>query len=170
MATLTKRTNGDGLRMRSNWPQRVSETGFGGFDPLVDQIRTMRRVANTLLANGSSYDTIDAGSFPPIEVYERDDSYIVEAMVPGFKRDEIEIDCRDNRCTISGSSERQAVEERLKGQIYQSEFERRDFKRTITLPAEIDADKVSARLQDGVLTITLPTTIPNAAKRVPITA
>lgn len=170
MATLTKRTNGDSLRMRSNWPQRVSETGFGGFDPLVDQIRTMRRVANTLLANGSSYDTLEGGSFPPIEVYEREDSYVVEALVPGFKRDEIEIDCRDNRCTISGSSERQAVEERLKGQIYQSEFERRDFKRTIMLPAEIDAEKVSARLQDGVLTITLPAAIPNAAKRVPITA
>jgi HSP20 family protein len=170
MATLTKRTNGDSLRVHNNWPQRVSESGLGGFDPLVDQIRTMRRMASTLLGGASTYDALDGGSFPPIELYEREDTYVVEAMVPGFKRDEIEIDCRDNRCTISGSSERQAVEERLKGQIYQSEFERRDFKRTIMLPAEIDSDKVSARLQDGVLTITLPTSTPNAAKRVPITA
>ncbi len=170
MATLTKRTNGDSLRMRSNLPQRVSESGLGGFDPLVDQLRSMRRMANAMIGGGSTYDAVDTGSFPPIEVYEREDSYVIEANVPGFKRDEIEIDCRDNRCMISGSSERQGVEERLKGQIYYSEFERRDFKRTITLPAEIDADKVSARLQDGVLTITLPTAIPNTAKRVAIQA
>jgi len=111
----------------------------------------------------------NGGFVPQIEVYEKDGNYVVEATVPGFKRDEIEIDCSDNRLTISGSSERQAVEEQLKGRIHYTEFQRRDFTRTIPLPAEVDPDRVSAKLQDGLLTIILPTVGQGTQKRVPIT-
>ena len=165
MATLTKRTNGDGLRARMMYPRNVD---FGSsIDPLSEQLQSMRRIAGALLGTGNFES--NGGFVPQIEVYEKDGNYVVEATVPGFKRDEIEIDCSDNRLTISGSSERQAVEEQLKGRIHYTEFQRRDFTRTIPLPAEVDPDRVSAKLQDGLLTIILPTVGQGTQKRVPIT-
>lgn len=125
----------------------------------------MRRIAGALMGDGN----FESGAFPKVEVYEKDGSYMIEAQVPGFKRDEIEIDCSDNRVTISGSSERQAVEEQLKGRVHYSEFQRKDFTRTITLPVEIDPERVNAKLQDGLLTITLPTVNASMQKRIPIT-
>jgi len=165
MATITKRTNGESLRARAIYPQR-GEYGSSFFDPLTDQMQSMRRIANALIGGQME----NGGTFPQIELYEKDGNYVIEALVPGFRRDEIEIDCSDNRVTISGSSERQSVEEQLKGRLHYSEFQRRDFTRTITLPVEIDTEKVNARLQDGTLTITLPATSANVQKRVPITA
>jgi HSP20 family protein len=166
MATLTKRTNGNGSQIRT---VRGSDIGSSLYDPFTEQIRSMRRLANTLFANGSM-NGIEAVAFPPVELYEKDDNFVLEVLVPGFKRDEINIEVNDTRVTISGSSERQAVEDRLKGQVHQSEFERNDFQRTISLPTEVDAERVSARLQDGLLTIALPRLSPTQAKRVAITA
>jgi len=169
MATITKRTNGESLRARAMYPRGV-DYGSSFFDPLTDQLQSMRRIASVLTGMGNMESTGGNGMFPQIELYERDGNYVIEALVPGFKRDEVEIDANDNRLTISGSSERQSVEDQLKGRVHYSEFQRRDFSRTITLPAEIDPEKVSARLQDGLLTITLPQMAQSAQKRVPITA
>jgi len=166
MATLAKRTNGNGSHVRT---VRGSDFGSALYDPFSEQIRTMRRLANTLFANGS-VNGMEGSAFPPIELYEKDDNFVLEVLVPGFKRDEIDLEVNDSRITISGSSERQSVEERLKGQVHQSEFERRDFQRTISLPVDIDAESVSARMQDGLLTIALPRLSPSQAKRVAITA
>lgn len=167
MATLVKRTNGEGSHVRT---VRGNAAGSSLSDPFAEQLRMMRRLANTLFANSPTWDGVEGSAFPPIELYEKDANYILEAAVPGFKRDEIDVECSENRVTIYGSSERQAVEERLKGQVHQSEFERRDFQRTVTLPVEIDGDRVQARLQDGVLSITLPKLNPTQAKRIAITA
>jgi HSP20 family protein len=168
MATLTKRTNGESLRARQTYPQGF-DYGSSIFDPLTEQLRRMRQMAGAMLGNGNSVESGGSGWFPQIELYEKDGDYVIEAQVPGFKRDEIEIDCAENRVTISGSSERQSVEEQLKGRVHYSEIQRRDFSRTIALPVEIDPDKVTAKLQDGLLTIVLPSTSQTPAKRVPIT-
>ena len=168
MAMLTKRANGDSLRERVVAPQRGFEFGT---DPFNDLARTMRRMSSYFSATGiPTMESLDAIAFPPIEVYEKDGSYVIDAAVPGFKRDEIEIECTDNRCTISGSSERQAYEERLKDKVHQSELQRREFARTIALPKDIDCDRVSAKLQDGMLTITLPMVAPSTAKKIAISA
>ena len=169
MTTLTKRPNGESLRARHPMSPQGSEYGSSILDPLADQMPSMRRIARALLGNGGQLDAWDGGSFPQIELYEKDGNYVVEARVPGFKRDEIEIDCSDNAITISGSSQRQAVEDQLKGRVYYSEFQRRDFSRTVTLSVEIDPERVNAKLQDGLLTITLPMVGSSTLKRVPIT-
>ncbi|MGH7661732.1 MAG: Hsp20/alpha crystallin family protein [Vulcanimicrobiaceae bacterium] len=166
MATLTKRTNGEGLR--APMFGQGSDYGSSIFDQLSDQLRTMRRMSGALL--GSTPMESTSSFFPQIELYEKDGSYVIEALVPGFRRDEIQIDCTDNRVTISGGSERQSFEEQLKGRVHYSEIQRKDFSRTITVPTEIDPERVTARLQDGLLTIVLPIVTPSAQKRVPITA
>jgi len=168
MATLTKRTNGDAGRVRTVRGSDFLNSSL--YDPFAEQMQMMRRLASSVFSN-NFLSSLEGNATPPIELYDKDENtYILEVQVPGFKRDEIEIESNDNRITISGSSERQAVEERLKGQVYQSEFERRDFHRTINLPVEIDADRVQAKLQDGLLTITLPKLSPTQAKRVAIQA
>ncbi|MGH7684297.1 MAG: Hsp20/alpha crystallin family protein, partial [Vulcanimicrobiaceae bacterium] len=158
------------------------------FDPLAEQMRSLQRLASASLAGSFEYASSffdllalqsrmmrqmtgtfsNEQSFPQVEVYEKQGGYVIEARVPGFKREDIDIACRPNRITISGSAERKAVEDELKGSIYYSEFQRR-FSRTINLPSEVDTDTVSAKLQDGLLTITLQPLKESAAKRVVVT-
>lgn len=155
--------------------QRAASSSFAGgfdyatsfFDLLATQARMMRQMAGTLMRDGEFELGSNERRFPQVELYERQGSYVIDVRVPGFKREDIDIACRPNRITISGSAERKAVEDELKGPIYYSDFQRR-FSRTLELPSEVDLTSVSARLQDGLLTITLPAHGQAAAKRVPV--
>ncbi|MGC9453615.1 MAG: Hsp20/alpha crystallin family protein [Phycisphaerae bacterium] len=96
-----------------------------------------------------------AGSwFPALDISEREDSVVVQAEIPGMKRDDIDISVQDNHLTISG--EKKESEEHKEGEYYHSERRYGTFRREIPLPAGVDADNVDATYRDGVLTVTLP--------------
>ena len=65
--THQERTNGDSLRVHGNWPQRVSENGYGGSSAGRSDTHDAPD-GEYATRDGSSYDALDAGSFPPIEV------------------------------------------------------------------------------------------------------
>jgi HSP20 family protein len=191
--TMSTPNNTNGVRARQAFPQPV-DYASSVFEPVAEQIRTMQRTAGTLVASGfecassmffeplaeqlrampriacallgvADFDPSKDNRWPQVELYQKEDAYVIEARVPGFKRDEIQIACADNRITISGSERRTA-----EGPVHYSEFRHGDFCRTITLPsAELDLEKVSAKLEDGLLTVTLPTPSHSAVKRVPVT-
>lgn len=91
---------------------------------------------------------------PPVNMWQDDQNIYAEAELPGVSLDNLEILAQGDSLTISGSRPSSNTEggkpliraERLSG----------SFERTLTLPVEVDADKISATLRDGVLTITLP--------------
>jgi HSP20 family protein len=98
---------------------------------------------------------------PAIDVYETGDSYVVAAELPGLVREEIELVMADSRLTIRG----QRVE-RGGDNVHYHQIERGHgaFSRTFEFSDRIDADKISADLTNGVLTVTLPK-LPPAARR-----
>jgi HSP20 family protein len=85
----------------------------------------------------------------PVEVKEADGKITVRAEVPGFAANEIKISVEPQRLVISGKSEK-ATEEK-KEQTLLSEFRSNQFCRELRLPAEVEPDKTTAVLKDGVL-------------------
>lgn len=93
------------------------------------------------------------GGYPGINLWEDGDHAYVEAELPGLGMEDLEIYVTGNELTISGER-RIAAPEGASDQRRERASGR--FTRTLTLPWEIDADRVEAALRDGVLTVTLP--------------
>jgi HSP20 family protein len=85
----------------------------------------------------------------PVEIKEADGQITVRAEVPGFAADEINVSVEPQRLVISGKSEKTKEEE--KEQTLLSEFRSNRFCRELRLPAEVEPDKTTAVLKDGVL-------------------
>jgi len=93
------------------------------------------------------------GAYPPINVFRKDDEFVVLAEVPGVKKSDIDVQVKGNTIRISGTKsvaypERAGVHrrERLGGR----------FDRVVSLPVEIDPDAVQAECRDGLLALLLP--------------
>lgn len=91
---------------------------------------------------------------PAVDLYQNKDNVIVKAELPGMKKEDIEVSLHDGVLSISG--ERKSEEKFADAEAYRSERFVGRFQRTLTLPARVDAAKVGAAYQDGVLTVTLP--------------
>jgi HSP20 family protein len=85
-----------------------------------------------------------------INVREEDDSYVLSALVPGIKSDELNIQVLDDVVRIEGEYK---VDE---SKYLIRELPTGSFMRTLRLPAPIDAEHVEANITDGVLTLRLP--------------
>ena len=91
---------------------------------------------------------------PRIDVVERDEEIVVRAEVPGIKKDDLDVSVTENTVTIRGSKKEESKEE--KDEYYRCEIAQGDFSRTVTLPGNVDTDKVSASFDDGMLELKLP--------------
>jgi HSP20 family protein len=85
-------------------------------------------------------------------IYENNDNVVAVIELPGMRREEIEISLHDGTLTISGErkSESSNGEKAKRTERYIGKF-----RRSITLPTRVDANKVSASYRDGILTVTL---------------
>lgn len=91
---------------------------------------------------------------PAVNVYEEKDSFVVEAELPGMKKDQIQIYMSGDSINITG----QRIEEREEKARNTYRVERRlgRFHRMIPLPGPIRADAIEAHYRDGILTVTCP--------------
>jgi HSP20 family protein len=89
---------------------------------------------------------------PPVDIEETEDAWLIEAEIPGAKRDDVDIEVNENELEISGE-----IKERERKGILRRRTRRvGEFHYAVTLPGDIDADNVNAELQNGVLTVTVP--------------
>ncbi len=95
-----------------------------------------------------------SGVYPLINITEDKDNFYIRAEVPGLKEKDIEISATSDTLTISGERKAIAHEEDVK--YHRRERDTGKFSRVVTLPAQIDPDKVDATLSDGILTVVLP--------------
>ena len=85
-----------------------------------------------------------------VNIREEEDAYILSALVPGLKAEDLNIQVLENVVSIEGEYRADEAEYLL------SELPSGTFRRSLRLPAEVDADKVEAKIADGILTLTLP--------------
>jgi len=131
-----------------DWPTRP----WGGFDELDRMRRDVDRLFEGLA--GRFFREPSAGVFPLTNITENDSQYYVRAELPGMVSDEIDISVTGDSLSISG--ERKIRSEKEEANYHRREREAGKFSRMISLPGQIDTEKVEARCVDGVLTITLP--------------
>jgi HSP20 family molecular chaperone IbpA len=89
-----------------------------------------------------------------VSMTETDQALDVRAEVPGFSEKELEITIEPTRLTIAGK--RETKEEGKKGKTVYSEVCSNEILRVVDLPAEVDAEKATATVKSGVLSVTLP--------------
>lgn len=89
-----------------------------------------------------------------LDVAEQDDAYIVKASVPGVPAEDVEVTLTDNVLTIKG--EMKADKEINEEHYHLRERRFGSFVRSVTLPTAVEADKIEAVNENGVLTLTLP--------------
>ncbi len=88
----------------------------------------------------------------PVDMYEDEGFIIVEAELPGFKKDEIDVTLSKGMVEIS--AQREPGETKGKKQV--SERKTLKVKRSLRLPSEVDESNIKATLEDGVLTLKIP--------------
>ncbi len=97
-----------------------------------------------------------------VNVHEEEDSYVLSALVPGLKAEDLNIQVLENTVSIEGEYQAADTEYLL------NELPRGSFRRALRLPSEIQADKVEAKITDGVLTLNLPKAESAKPKRINI--
>ena len=101
-----------------------------------------------------------------LDVAEQEDKYIVKASVPGIKPEDVEITLTDNVLTIKGETKDE--QERKEENYHLRERRFGSFMRSIALPNSVDADKIEAVNEHGVLTLTLPKATAVKPKRIEV--
>jgi len=99
-----------------------------------------------------------------VHVSESGDAIEVKAEVPGFTEKELEINVEPRRLVISGK--RETKKEEKKGKTLYSEFCANQIMRMIDLPADVETEKVTATLKNGVLDLNLPKSAKSRTVRV----
>ncbi len=102
---------------------------------------------------GSPESFIGARVFPALNAWETDDALFVEAELPGFPMDALDIDLTGRDLTIRGRRDGREPEG---ASFHRRERAVGEFVRSVRLPFEVDAERVEAHLRDGVLTIRMP--------------
>jgi HSP20 family protein len=92
---------------------------------------------------------------PPVNLWEEGDNVMLECELPGVKAGEVDIEVSGDQLRLSVSRAEPKTDER-KGRWLRRERAVGQFTRTIKLPYELDAEKVEAKLHNGVLTLTMP--------------
>jgi HSP20 family protein len=138
------------MLVRRVWPSRPTfDSPFADFDQLR---REMLRMFDAVA--GDAVGDVGAGVFPPMNISQDDDNFYLRAEVPGIEPRGLSISANRNRVSIAGKREIQREHDRVS--YHRKERAEGTFNRTITLPMEVDAERVDARYLDGILTLTLP--------------
>jgi len=95
--------------------------------------------------------------FPAIELKEDADSLTLKALLPGIPQEDLDIQVTRKAVMIAGEY-RKTEEENPNHRYYRSEFNYGKFRRVVALPIEVDNAQASAKLENGILTLTLPKT------------
>lgn len=136
------------LILRNRTPIRSGRgwSAFDEFETLVD------RIFNSYSQSYGEDGTPALGM--PVELSEKDNNLLLKAILPGLKKENINIEVSEDRITLSG--EYRAQNEEKNEQVYKSEFYEGRFERIVGLPQKIDHQKAKADYKDGILTLTLP--------------
>ena len=109
---------------------------------------------NTLVRENRDTDRVQTEQFvaPPASVSETGDGYTLEIEMPGVNKDGLDISVENNELTIIGRRSWNPVE----GTLIHRESRPENFRRTFELDPSIDANKITAKIDQGLVSLTLP--------------
>jgi len=139
-------------------PERRSASTPERWEPLSEleqMTQRMRRMLDESFCGfGLSSPRLMEGTSwsPMVDIEERDDAYVIEAELPGVKRQDVNIELVGNELAITG----EIKERERKGAVRRRTRRTGRFEYRVTLPNQVDAEKIEAGLDQGVLTVRVP--------------
>jgi HSP20 family protein len=106
-------------------------------------------------------------SSPRLNVTENDKSFMVQAEMPGVKKEDVKVAIDHQRVTIEAETRHEEQQREGESVVY-AERTARKFMRSFLLPSDVDDAAADARLEDGILTLTLPKQRGGSAKRLTV--
>lgn len=118
-----------------------------------DIYNRMGQLMNMALGDFTNLETTDIPWTPLADFRETDDAYVVNAELPGLRRDQIQLEIQERELIITGE-----IREDTDGDGRRHRSSRRTgrFEYRTYVPSDIKPDKVKAKLHDGILTVTVP--------------
>jgi HSP20 family protein len=137
-------------RRRAGAPER-----WEPFQELEEVTERMRRMLEETFGGFGRWRSLlpESGAWSPlVDIEERDDAYVLEAELPGVRREDVDVELIGNELSITGE---------LKGKERTGTLRRRvrrtgRFDYRVTLPDQVEGDRIEASLADGVLTVRAP--------------
>ncbi len=136
---------------RENKKETLMTEDFESWPPLKDLPAT--QALNQAARAGNPFVN---PSFPAINVRQDADNIYLEAHVPGFSEKDIDIDIADDMVTIMGNVTTSKTDSGQSSGYLRQEYSQQSFSRSLGLPVPIVSDKATAKLVNGILTLTLP--------------
>jgi HSP20 family protein len=137
-------------------PERRSRLTPSRWEPLSELEQVTERMRRMLDQTFSGFDwpslAEPVGWSPLVDIEETDDAYVVEAELPGVKREDVTIELVGNELAISG----EVKERERKGMLRRQTRRTGRFEYRVTLPDQLNAEKIEAKLAEGVLTVRAP--------------
>jgi HSP20 family protein len=141
--------------------RNTDRQGWNPFRELDDFHERMSKLLESSVSDGQVTSWV-----PAVDIEETDDAFLVEAELPGVKRDDVTVELQNNELMIHGE-----VKERERTGILRRRTRRTgQFDYRVVLPGEVDADNVEANLQEGVLRVKVHKMEHARPRRISITA
>lgn len=127
------------------------------FANFVNAFDTLVRIQDAVEAARRSdyfgYSTTQRGTYPSVNLFQKEDNTVLTAEVPGLKKEDIKLEIKENLLRISGKRD---IEYPEKASVHRLERRTFNFDRTIKLPMKVDTGKISAEYKNGILKVILP--------------
>ena len=130
--------------------------------------RELEDLENRLLRLGGDFgdgETVAAWR-PAVDLTESDEEFRLTAEFPGMSADEIDVEIQEGDLILHGQKEME--EEREEEAYHVTERSYGEFYRRLTLPSSVDAEKISAEMKEGVLTVRLPKSEKETGRKIKI--
>lgn len=144
------------------------------WDPFQQIEHLHRRFVGSILDDGSNLKHSAAKTAvgmpdwtPVVDISEDEHAYILQAELPGVKKDAVNVTLENGTLTLSG--ERQFAQEEKQRTVHRIERFYGTFSRSFDLPEDVNADGVNAKFSDGVLTVTVTKSEQAKPKRIQVT-
>ena len=130
----------------------------GVFDRMLALTRVLDEVAGDARRDNLSEGPARSQLWlPPVDIYETETAFIIEADLPGVHQENVSIQFERNALTISGArAPTLPAKERAQLRVYSAERLTGAFSRSIRLPEHVDGERIEATYVNGVLIITVP--------------
>jgi HSP20 family protein len=157
MTLRIRRRKNDGSNDARRPVRQLPSDPFASFEDI------HQRMDQFMRSFGSTVDRTGWSPFP-VDIEETEDAYIVEIDLPGVSPGDVTLEWNDRELTVHG----EVKERQREGFLRQQTRRLGQFHQTVTLPGEIEGERVTASLDDGVLLIRAPKSRTTKARRVQI--
>lgn len=139
------------LPMRRREAQRLPVQRFDPFRDLQEAEERIAQLMETMWAGAGAVAPV-VGFVPAVDLEETEDAWLVEAELPGVRREDVNVEVRDSELAITGE-----IKEREREGVLRRRTRRTgQFEYRVTLPGQVDPERIEARLENGVLTVRVP--------------